>query len=300
MAATTFDQVYEEVAHRAKSHKISGGDDLANLANDPTSRFVGGEGESSPATGEEVAQLKSTVRDLQNRLNAQQQQVAQRVAQQVAQKVAEADQRVADAEQTVMDAVQDELQTQLTSFVETMSGQITNAESQVRAATTRLRAGGQLEHIASRVLSVAPHAETKARAGMEGMRVVLDALSKESPSLQGLHDVWVGLQAEHAAELSAKLSAAELSAATRSATRSPPSPELSPKPPLAAGAVVSPAAASPPVVGLVPMVTQLIEEHDAARRTGDARRAALARATFEEHLWKATGARHALPPFAWE
>ena len=291
MAATTFDQVYEEVAHRAKSRKISGGDDLANLANDPTSRFVGGEGESSPATGEEVAQLKSTVRDLQNRLDAQQQQVAQRVAQQVAQKVAEADQRVADAEQTVVAAVQTELEQQLSAIVAAMSTQITNAENQVQTATTRLRAGGQLEHIASRVLSVAPHAETKARAGMDGMRVVLDALSKESPSLQGLHDVWVGLQAEHAAELSAKLAAATRSSETRS-----PSPE----PPLAAGAVVSPAAASPPVVGLVPMVTQLIEEHDAARRTGDARRAALARATFEEHLWKATGARHALPPFAWE
>ena len=149
-----------------------------------------------------------------------------------------------------------------------------------------LNAGGRLEHIAARVMSVAPNAETRARAGMEGMRITLEALSKKNPSLQALHDVWAGLYTQHRA------------AGQLSVERRPPSVPARATPPR------PPPGSSPltekPIVGLVQTVTQLVEDHDLARRAGDTRRAALARATFEKHMWRAMGVRYALPPFAWE
>ena len=297
--ATTFEQVYadfiekknktaEARRHAATSSSLKGGNSVLDIV-DPTSR-ISAAGEASDVAI--VKELQKKIQDAEKRVQQAEADRAavelrfdEKVAEKVAEQVAE---KVADVETQVLSGIE----SQLEALVQNMANKLDAAQQTVEDANRRLVAGGKLEHVTSRVLSVAPNAESNARAAMEGMRVTLNALSENKDggeSLQALHDLWLRLQAEHDRQTKT----------TTTTTRAKASSQKKQSAFMEGGAEAAKKQQTP-IVGIVPIVTQLVEEHDAARRTGDRKRAAVARATFEEHLWKAMGVRYELPRFSWE
>ena len=297
--ATTFEQVYadfiekknktaEARRHAATSSSLKGGTSVLDIV-DPTSRISGREASDVAI----VKELQKKIQDAEKRVQQAEADRAavelrfdEKVAEKVAEQVAE---KVADVETQVLS----DIESQLEVLVQNMANKLNAAQQTVEDANRRLVAGGKLEHVASRVLSVAPNAESNARAAMEGMRVTLNALSENKDggeSLQALHDLWLRLQAEHDRQTKTT---------TTTTTRTASSSQKKQSAFMKGGAEAAKKQQTP-IVGIVPIVTQLVEEHDAARRTGDRKRAAVARATFEEHLWKAMGVRYELPRFSWE
>ena len=293
--ATTFDTVY---ANMRRGDKLKGGED--EFPEDPTDRISQTEsnnptGNSTPDSGGQQQQQQTLLKEIAE-LQQEQRQEKEAMEQErtvleskIAELEAERNVDVATREQRVVEAVDREIENVVSqigdNIATVISQQLNRMETSVSDMGTALKAGGELEHIAARVMSVAPNAETNARAGMEGMRITLETLSQKNPSLQALHDVWVGLYAEHRDG--------------EALPKAAPTPAA----PTTAAPTTGPTTAAPsktPVVGLVPIVVQLVEEHDAARRTGDRDRAAAARAVFEEHMWTAMDVRYELPPFAWE